>query len=149
VTEPAPQAPARPAGALDLAATRRNRPPLWRPLDAAVLPALLALGALLGLWALLLLPAGIRTGGHLLSAGAALAVLGNVAFVRVALRASAPFGGAALLAGWVIVVFVGASRRANGSVVLPASGYLAVSVLVLVYGGLVAGLLAALVRVPR
>lgn len=129
--------------------TARARRPLWRRSDAALLPLLVVLGALLGVWSVLLVPTGPRVGGHVLSVGVALAVLGNLLFVRVALRASRPLGGVLLLGGWAAIVLVAAGRRANGSVLLPGAGDLAVPSLLVLYGGLVAGLLAAFVRVPR
>lgn len=129
-------------------AGRAPRRPLWRAADAAVLPLLALLGAVLGVWSVLLVPTGPRVGGHVLSVGVVVAVLGNLVFVRVALRASTPLGGVLLLAGWAAVVLVAAGRRANGSVLLPGAGDLAVPSLVTLYGGLVAGLLAAFVRLP-
>lgn len=123
--------------------------PLWRPADAAVLPVLVVLGAVLGVWSVLLVPTGPRVAGHVLSVGVVVAVLGNLLFVRVALRASRPLGGVLLLGGWAAIVLVAAGRRANGSVLLPGAGDLAVPSLLVLYGGLVAGLLAAFVRVPR
>lgn len=120
-----------------------------RPTDAAVLPLLVVLGALLGVWSVLLVPTGPRIGGHLLSVGAAVAIVGNLVVVRIGHRASAPFGGAVVLLGWTVVVFLLQERRANGSLLLLGAGDLAVPGLVASFGGLVVGLLAALVRVPR
>ncbi len=122
---------------------------LGRPSDLAVLPLLAVLGVLLALWGALLVPAGPRLAGHVLSVGVVIAVVGNVLFARLGLRASAPFGGLALMVGWTAVALVLGSRRSNGTVVLPGSGDLAVPALVFVLGGLVAGILAAGLRMRR
>lgn len=119
------------------------------PADLAVLPLLALLGALLGVWSVLLVPTGPRVGGHVLSVGAAVAIAGNVVGVRIGHRASTPFGGAVVLVGWTVVVFLLQERRANGSLLLLGAGDLAVPGLAASFGGLAAGLLAALVRVPR
>lgn len=119
------------------------------PLDALRLPLLVALGLLLGVWGAFLVPTGPRVGAHLLSAGAAVAIVGNPIAVRLGQRAVPRFGGAALVAGWAAVAIAFSLHRSNGSVVLPGSGDLATPALVYVIGGMLAGVVAAVVRTRR
>lgn len=136
MTVDAPPPPARPAAS----------PPAARLSPFDLLPALLLLllGVLVGVWGALLVPAGARVGGHLLSVGAALGLVGLPLLCRLGVRALPRFGGLAVLAGWLVAAIgLGTGVRSNGSVVLPGNGDLAVPGLVFLIGGAVLGGLAA------
>lgn len=112
-----------------------------------MVPVLLLLGVLAGVWGALLVPDGPRVSGHLLSLGAALGLVGVPLLCRLGLRALPGFGGFVVLLGWLAAaVVLGGTTRPNGSVVLPAAGDLAVPGLVFLFGGAVLGAAAALVR---
>lgn len=124
----------------------RTRPAAARLSPYDVVPALLllVLGLLVGIWGALLVPAGPRVGGDLMSVGAALGVVGLPLLCRLGVRALPRFGGLAVLAGWLVAAIgLGTGVRSNGSVVLPGSGDLAVPGLVFLVGGAVLGGLAA------
>jgi hypothetical protein len=133
VTEPAARRPVLPAVAFPV----------------LVVAVLLLLGGVLAVLGAFLVPTGPRVGGHVLSLGAAIGVVGNVAGARLSLRALPTLGPVAMLVGWTVVAVVLSARRSNGSVVLPGSGDLAVPGLVFLFGGVVAGLAATFVRVRR
>ncbi len=117
--------------------------------DLLRIPILLALGALLGILGGLLVPAGPRIDGHVVSVGAGIAVFGNPVAVRLALAAVPRLGGVVVMAGWlaVAIVFSGSGRGGGG--ILEGSGDLAVVSLVFVLGGLASGAFAASIRAGR
>ena len=118
-------------------------------IDLFVVPVLALLGVLAGIWGALLVPAGPRVSGHVLSLGAALGVVGVPILCRLGIRALPGLGGFVVLLGWLVTaVVLGGTRRPNGSVVLPGSGDLAAPALVFLLGGAVLGAVAALAR-PR
>ncbi len=126
-----------------------RRTPLWRSGDEVVLPLFVVLGALLALLGAYLVPTGPVVGRHVLSIGAAVGVVGNVAAVRLSLRTATAFAPLVLMIAWTAVAIVLSSGRSDGSVVLPGSGPLAVPALVFLVGGLGAGIAAGVLRPPR
>jgi hypothetical protein len=126
-----------------------RRTPLWRSGDEVVLPLFAVLGAVLALLGAYLVPTGPVVDRHVLSLGAAVGVVGNVAAVRLSLRTATAFAPLVLLIGWTAVAIVLSSGRSNGTVVLSGSGPLAVPALVFLVGGLVAGIASGLLRPLR
>lgn len=115
--------------------------------DVVMVPVLVLLGVLAGIWGALLVPDGPRVSGHLVSLGAALGVVGLPLLCRLGVRALPGFGGVLVLLGWLAAaVVLGGTSRSNGSVVLPGSGDLAVPGLVFLLGGAVLGAVSALFR---
>jgi hypothetical protein len=110
---------------------------------AAANVILLALGVLLGIYGALLVPHGPRVGGHVLSVGVLLAVVGNAAAGLLGTRIAGRFGGLTPLIGWLVVALAFSSSRPNGSVILPGSGDLAVPALLFLLLGALAGAVAA------
>jgi hypothetical protein len=113
----------------------------WLPVLAHVL--LFALGVLLALYGAFLVPRGPRVGGHVLSVGVLVAVVGNAAGGLLGGRAAGRFGGVTVFVGWLIVAFTLTVQRPSGSVVLPGGGDLAVDALLFLLLGAVAGALSA------
>jgi len=92
-------------------------------------------GVLLGVYGVLLVPAGPRIGGTLLSAGLALAVVGNAGLAMLVRWLTGTRLGAMIpLAGWLPMVALLGSTRTEGDIMLRASvtGYLFLGVGVLV-----------------
>lgn len=115
--------------------------------DVVMVPVLVLLGVLAGIWGALLVPDGPRVSGHLVSLGAVLGVVGLPLLCRLGVRALPGFGGVLVLLGWLAAaVALGGTSRSNGSVVLPGSGDLAVPGLVFLLGGAVLGAVSALFR---
>lgn len=123
------------------AGDRRASSTLWPA--AVVHLLLLALGVLLGLYGAFLVPSGPRIGGHVVSVGVIIAVVGNVLGALLGGRAAGRFGGAALFVGWLITAFTLSVQRPSGTVVLPGSGDLALDALLFLLLGAAAGAIAA------
>ena len=99
---------------------------------------LLALGMLLGIYGSLLIPRGPRAGGHLLSVSVLVAVAGNLTAGLLARTAAGRWGPMAPLVGWLAVVVAFSTASADGSVIYPGGGDLAVSALLFQVLGAVA-----------
>jgi hypothetical protein len=104
---------------------------------------LIALGVLLAIYGAFLVPRGPRLGGHVLSLGVVIAVVGNLVAGLLGGRAAGHFGGIGPFAGWLITAFVLSSKRPSGSLVLPGGGDLGVDALLFLLLGAVAGAIAA------
>lgn len=123
-----------------------SRPAAPRPYPVALTVLahvlLLGLGILLALYGGFLVPRGPRPGGHLLSVGVLVAVVGNIVAVRLGARAAGRYGGITPLVGWVLTAFTLTVQRPSGSLVL-AGGNLSTSTLLFLALGALAGALAA------
>ncbi len=110
---------------------------------------LVALGLLLAIYGAFLVPRGPRAGGHVLSVGVAIALVGNALAGWLGGCAAGRLGGVSPFAGWLIGVLALSASRPSGSVVLPGSGDLEADVIAFNIVGALSGAVVAAAMTGR